>query len=163
MTPLEKVLTYQNQDAVWRFCENFEVTQKEANSIFIELKKLLWLCAVIKLEREQLIENLPERLVIDETILIIDEMWHNFICFTKEYNDFCMDYFGFFIHHYPATKSTNEKTKKQLKINPNIQIEKRRIQYDYIYEKLGEKTLIKWYDTFPTKYTKEYIKTIRKK
>ena len=31
----------------------------------------------------------------------IDEYWHNFVLFTAEYQDFCAQVAGKFIHHYP--------------------------------------------------------------
>ncbi|WP_198648846.1 hypothetical protein [Cyanothece sp. BG0011] len=33
---------------------------------------------------------------------IVDEAWHEFILFTKEYSDFCSQGFGYFLHHTPA-------------------------------------------------------------
>jgi hypothetical protein len=33
----------------------------------------------------------------------IDEVWHAFILFTREYADFCQQAFGMFIHHVPRT------------------------------------------------------------
>ncbi|HEX9680976.1 MAG TPA: hypothetical protein VGA32_05950, partial [Anaerolineales bacterium] len=36
----------------------------------------------------------------------IDEVWHAFILFTREYADFCQAVFGEFIHHVPRTSRT---------------------------------------------------------
>jgi hypothetical protein len=33
----------------------------------------------------------------------VDEVWHAFILFTKDYADFCRSVFGEFIHHVPRT------------------------------------------------------------
>jgi len=33
---------------------------------------------------------------------ILDEAWHTFILFTKDYATFCNDYVGKFIHHMPS-------------------------------------------------------------
>ena len=33
---------------------------------------------------------------------IVDEAWHEFILFTKEYENFCKKVFGEFLHHSPA-------------------------------------------------------------
>jgi hypothetical protein len=33
----------------------------------------------------------------------VDEVWHNFILFTYEYNRFCHDVIGEFVHHAPQT------------------------------------------------------------
>lgn len=32
----------------------------------------------------------------------VDEVWHQFILFTREYSDFCDEYFGGFVHHRPS-------------------------------------------------------------
>ncbi|MEX2029477.1 MAG: hypothetical protein WD906_00680 [Anaerolineales bacterium] len=36
----------------------------------------------------------------------VDEVWHAFILFTREYAAFCQDVFGEFIHHVPRTSRT---------------------------------------------------------
>jgi hypothetical protein len=33
---------------------------------------------------------------------IVDEAWHEFILFTQNYHDFCLQAFGRFLHHTPA-------------------------------------------------------------
>ncbi len=45
----------------------------------------------------------------------IDEVWHQFILFTKEYGDFCRYYLGNFLHHSPDTPLT--KSSKDFTIN----------------------------------------------
>jgi hypothetical protein len=35
----------------------------------------------------------------------IDRMWHSFLLFTKDYNAFCEQYLGRFIHHEPFEKA----------------------------------------------------------
>ncbi len=45
---------------------------------------------------------------------IVDDLWHEFILYTRDYNDFCSNAFGRFLHHTPAVrlapglKSSNE-------------------------------------------------------
>jgi hypothetical protein len=36
---------------------------------------------------------------------LVDEIWHNFILFTEEYNKFSVSIFGKYLHHYPFTNS----------------------------------------------------------
>jgi hypothetical protein len=40
----------------------------------------------------------------------VDEVWHELILFTRLYHDFCMKYFGNFIHHQP---DENQKLNNQ--------------------------------------------------
>lgn len=31
----------------------------------------------------------------------VDDLWHTFLLFTQDYQQFCGDMFGYFIHHHP--------------------------------------------------------------
>ncbi len=42
---------------------------------------------------------------IGMTSKIVDEVWHTFILFTREYMTFTQSVFGSFLHHNPATSS----------------------------------------------------------
>lgn len=37
---------------------------------------------------------------------IVDEVWHQFILFTRAYAKFCRQVFGRYVHHLPATSHT---------------------------------------------------------
>lgn len=37
---------------------------------------------------------------------IVDEVWHQFILFTKEYHEFCNRFLGHYMHHSPKTSFT---------------------------------------------------------
>ncbi len=39
----------------------------------------------------------------------VDDLWHEFILFTKHYNDFCKKAFGQFLHHTPAMVLSSQK------------------------------------------------------
>ena len=42
--------------------------------------------------------------------LLVDDAWHEFILFTRLYNNFCQEKFGRFIHHTPDdNKETNSR------------------------------------------------------
>lgn len=43
----------------------------------------------------------------------VDEVWHAFILFTREYAAFCQDVFGEFIHHVPRTSRTPAGTPRE--------------------------------------------------
>lgn len=36
----------------------------------------------------------------------VDKLWHSFILFTPQYQRFCEDVMGFFVHHQPRTSKT---------------------------------------------------------
>lgn len=155
MTPttLRDVLSYRNEDIISRFTDLFSVTEIEAEDIFEETRKFMFIC------RE------PGMFIPDE-LLIVDEMWHNFILFTKEYQLFCDKYFGGYIHHLPASKK--EKLLQQQKNTADPESasqefnERLVVVISTVYDKLGEETVLKWFRHYPERYNKDVIKNIRR-
>ena len=145
---LNKVLEYKNDEVINRFTVLYDIDEQEASRIFNETLKWLWL------------GNKINGIFIDDSTLIIDEMWHNFILFTQDYEKFCLTNFGRYIHHQP------EKRKQQEWYNNSFNIEEHRKKleglYENIYDHLGEKTLLIWYEEFPQKYSLEKIKKLRR-
>jgi len=41
---------------------------------------------------------------------VVDDLWHEFILFTRDYQVFCQAAFGKFLHHTPAVKMGNAKS-----------------------------------------------------
>lgn len=160
---LKATLTYENDNVICRFTENFAVDEEEAREIFKDCLKWLWLCANAAYDRKEKVESVPPKLAIDDSLAIIDEMWHNFLCFTKEYEAFCKRYLGIFIHHSPTTREYNEELKLQIKKDINIQKNRRKIQYLYIADKLGEEIISRWYNYYGEKYPVNKIRSLRKK
>ena len=35
---------------------------------------------------------------------VVDDLWHEFILFTRDYQNFCQQAFGRFLHHTPAVR-----------------------------------------------------------
>lgn len=147
-TNLSDVLSYKNEDVIDRFVAMYDIEHEEAAKIFDETLKWLWL------------GNKMNGVFIDDSTLIIDEMWHNFILFTQDYGDFCMNKFGRYIHHQP------EKRKKQdwYENSFNIDEHKKRLEilYEGVYDYLGEETLMTWFRDYPEKYSLENIKKLRR-
>src|SRR5215207_9356064 len=98
---LSELMQYRNEDVLSRFTDLMDVTDEEAEDIFAETKKFLFIC------------RQPGVFIPDE-LLIVDEMWHNFILFTKEYQDFCAFYFGGYLHHTPATRAAKTQHREEL-------------------------------------------------
>ena len=68
----------------------------------------------------------------------IDDMWHTFLLFTKDYMSFCIDYFDEYIHHIP---NTEEESMKEDQFKDNL------TRYlSFIYDTLGEETVINWFE-----------------
>jgi len=157
---LEEALDCENEALVIEgFMKRYAVSQTEAEAIFGETKKWLWLAAKASDE-----DNIS--LGIEKPLLVIDEMWHNFILHTKQYHQYCMKKFRKFIHHEPTPESEKLKFQEQVANNPTAEIakwkEKYQAQLSYIYDNLGAETVIKWYEEIPSKYTVTYLESIKK-
>lgn len=150
---LKDLLSYHNEDIISRFTDLFDVTEAEATDIFQETKKFLFVCQA-------------DGVFIPDDLLILDEMWHNFILFTKEYHAFCDRYFNRYFHHLPASKKEKEEQKTRNLQDPEnartAYLQKLEPIISLIYDQLGEETVIKWFTTYPEIYSKENIKRLRK-
>src|SRR2546425_7422020 len=76
------------QRVIERYSRDRAITQAEAGTHFAELQKFLQVCA------SSGGIHAPSR--------ALDEIWHTFVLFTKDYGDFCLKRFGRFIHHEPT-------------------------------------------------------------
>ena len=139
-TKIEDVLKYENDKVISIFLRNNNISKIEANEIFSETLKWLYLCykAGDKIN-----------LSITSELHIIDEMWHSFIICTLDYEIFCHSYFNQFIHHEPNV-NTNSNANNEDIIKNNLKIE-----LEFIYDTLGEETFYKWFYTYPEKYGME--------
>ena len=43
---------------------------------------------------------------------VVDDLWHEFILYTREYQEFCTAAFGRFMHHTPAVAMSRETARK---------------------------------------------------
>src|SRR6476646_2224550 len=113
---LETVLAFENESVVARFAEDFAVSIEDAEEIFYEMKRWLWLCAKRRIDIKNGAD--PFLLPLFNEAYAIDMMWHVFILFTEDYSAFCSRHFGFFIHHYPKPKSERLAWQTKIQANP---------------------------------------------
>jgi len=81
-------LSYQNDVLIKRFSKRNNVSLKKSYHLFEEMKKFLIICRMLGESCS------PSK--------DLDEMWHHFILYTRDYKDFCITYLGKFIHHNPT-------------------------------------------------------------
>ena len=152
---IESVLAYQNDDVVHRFAEGHSVSVSDAQEIFTETKRWLWICA----KRKVMVDNgeidfMPFPLFNEANA--IDLMWHTFLLYTQDYADFCNQYFGFFIHHQPRSRAERLEWQKTIQENPDYAREVRketlRKSYEYLYDEIGPEILVKWCEEFPARF-----------
>lgn len=158
--PLAEVLQYENENVPHRFKKLFDVTDEEANDIFNETKKWLWLCAVTyELNKRGKIDFIVG---IIQGLPMIDQMWHNFILHTQAYEAFCQKYFGAFVHHVPTTKADDEYRKTSSEEHRANMTDFYHNQHSITYDLLGEETCTKWYIEWAVKYSRAEIDKITK-
>jgi hypothetical protein len=73
-------------------------TPEEAEALFTEVKRYL---VISSLDREKSWHMYSLR---------IDECWHQFILFTRQYIDFCRTYFGRYVPHAPSNAPESKAT-----------------------------------------------------
>jgi hypothetical protein len=148
---LDEALAYENDEVVHRFTKLYDIGFDEANDVFVETKRWLWLIR----------QSESSSLAITDPLVIIDEMWHNFVLFTPDYTRHCFDLYGCYIHHAPTTEREKSRWDRRLKRNPSRvreeQLRKLSQQFKLIGTKLGPETLLKWFVEYPARYDEEFF------
>ena len=119
---LEEVMAYENIDVVARIARDQGCDIKKAGEIFTDVKRFLFMAAQ---KASSIGGAIPSP--------IIDEGWHAFVLFTKDYENFCKKFFGTFLHHEPHR--ANEKKYTREVLLPSV---------DAMYEIFGSKPSSNW-------------------
>jgi len=93
---ISQVMQYEMPDIIKRCQKDFGYTDDDMLMLERELKRYLILCA--------LKEN--SEITINMYSADVDNLWHSFILFTKEYASFCDANGHHFIHHSPRVNDT---------------------------------------------------------
>lgn len=157
---LEKALSYKNDTIIYKFLESYNMDFDEAEDLFIEMKKWLWLCGL-----SHTLDDAPVP-IINSSLIMLDKMWHTFILFTRDYQLYCLNYVGHFIHHFPTSKQEKELAHEKIKENEEKFKKNKHKEYSkfytFIYDNLGEKTLVKWFSFYLETYTAKHMESIFK-
>ncbi|MCE9568092.1 MAG: hypothetical protein K8U57_39320 [Planctomycetes bacterium] len=133
LATLDEILAYQHPGTIRRYCKENRVTSQEAEVVFRELLKFLYLSARAAGE---------EGCAFTAEIEKLDWMWHTFLMFTRDYAEFCDRQFGVFIDHLPAEE---EDAVEAVTDEAGLRAVVER-QFALVYDVLGEDTLVAWYD-----------------
>ncbi|MBY0379276.1 MAG: hypothetical protein K2P99_02625, partial [Burkholderiales bacterium] len=79
----------------------------------------------------------------------IDEMWHTFLLFTKEYHEFSYELFNTYLHHNPCIDPEKDA----------ILLSEAENTIRYIASYVDENTMKKWYLEWPEKYCEKKMKS----
>ena len=94
---LDAVESYRNEKVLYRFQTKLGLDVEQAEALFKDTKRFLLLCGCFR-----------SRGPLSPTAAI-DNGWHEFLMFTKDYQEFCEQYFGGFLHHSPFVPWIAEK------------------------------------------------------
>lgn len=160
MKKIEEILKYRNDRVIIRFMNSFDIDYEESSDIFREMLKWLYVKGN-SIEQKKIGFEVTELSVVT-AMIVVDEMWHSFILHTKDYKDFCTEFFGFFIHHEPYAYIQ----KKQIDVRNTLDIKPLDIQHykqimEYCYDTIGEETAFKWFYVYPKKYSREKLNQIK--
>jgi hypothetical protein len=135
---LDAALAYQNQEIVDRFLDDWDVAPVEAQQLFDDVKRFLYLQAVCGRE-----------VPMSATIGMIDEMWHNFALFTVEYAAYCDSVYGRFLHHAPTSHGAPPTPEQMV-------AEFRRLR-ELVLANLGVETLLRWFVDYPQRFDDAFL------
>lgn len=155
---LEKVLEYRNADVVDNFCATFALPRDEAEVLFQDVLRWLWL--------SNKAHESHTAMFVDPTMQLFDEMWHTFILFTRDYAEFCEKYIGHFCHHDPMRQGARDEHERRVATQPDAVARDVRERYtaliSLVARELGEDVAIRWFDTYRKKHTREYMRSLHK-
>lgn len=147
MQSLASVLDYQNRYIIREFLRkhpHYNLSQEQAQTVFDDMKRYLWLSDLYDKHRKDDPET-PD-ITISVSMIIIDEMWHEFILVTEHYTDFCQKYFGRYLHHPPYTKKYDRNAEKiGAEAAKEIFLDE---LLGAVYDNLGEEVTLRWFDTY---------------
>lgn len=148
---LNEVLEYKNQHIIDGLISYLDINEGSAELLFKDGLMWLWYC------NHHASEGYRE---INDPILILDEVWHIFLLYTPYYTQFCLSYFGTYLHHMP---SLNQREEANVESSREQYLQRQKTQLNTVYELLGKTVFIRWYHEYPKIYTRESIRAMRKK
>lgn len=86
---INRIMNYQNNDVLKRYMKDHEATQEEAEEAWKAWKQFAVTSYFLKGRKT--------------TSQMVDNIWHIFILHTRQYAQFCEEYWGgHFLHHEPS-------------------------------------------------------------
>jgi hypothetical protein len=123
-----EALDYEAPFLIEKLLKNCVVdTEDEGEALFREVRRYLVLC------------DLDQDRVWNMYSLRVDEAWHQFILFTRQYIDFCQRFFGRYVPHNPSNAPKPESARPV----ETTSFEQFRVRY---HELFGEPLPDVWYD-----------------
>ena len=141
------MLAYRNDEVVHRFSAGWSVPLPAARVLFADVKRYLWLCGELEFE-------IPP-------VRIVDEMWHTFLVFTRDYRTFCESYLGAMVEHVPTTRSEfraqSSLARRDSRRVRSVTAERLQRCVMAVWDKLGERVAMRWYVDYPERYGAKFF------
>lgn len=137
---LEEILQYENKPVVARFQKDFPQKAALAENLFKDLLRFFWGTKRHEIDRRSNPQNseLDFVFIMDDEMRDIDQMWHIFLLYTRDYMSFCETYFGEYLHHQPDLVPIFERNGFEFTTN----LEK---FLSYNFELFGAEVLERWF------------------
>jgi hypothetical protein len=137
---LSSLLNYSHEKVIKSYIRTYSVDDHKASELFSDMLRYLWISRKHSLDRKHHPDQefLKFQLVMHEEMRNIDNMWHNFILYTQDYTQFCIQYFGEYLHHMPDVAETMLQTDEEFSMNLERYL-------SYVYDHLGEETIHRWF------------------
>ncbi len=147
----EKIINYCHLETIARFGSVTGLSLSESKTVFRELIKFLWLRNKLIQDSDKRKKGLPKKIYMRDEMIFMDEMWHIFLQYMEDYEQFCQRSFGRVLLHRPTPE--NEKAWR-VQASIRIQMEEEYEKYfKYIYENLGSRTAKKWFSFLSRPYS----------
>ena len=137
---LEELLSYKHPQVIRSYERTFPEEKHRAEELFNDMLKYLWISTKHEQDKKSnpADDSLDFLFVMHQEMREIDNMWHNFILYSKDYMEFCHKYFGEYLHHQPDVADTIVQTEVEF----SGEMEK---YLSYVYDHLGEQTVRRWF------------------
>jgi hypothetical protein len=139
-TTLEQILHFEHPQVVQRFQKEYPQKAARAEVIFKDLLRFFWGTKYHEVQRSIAPTNsdLDFVFIMDQEMREIDQMWHIFLLYTRDYASFCQRYFSEFLHHQPDLVPVF--TQNSFEFESNLQR-----FLTYTYDLFGEAVLRRWF------------------
>mgnify|MGYP001184546151 CR=1 FL=1 len=137
---LDQLLAFRHERAIQRFQRDFPALADQGEVLFADVQRFLWLSRKHEFEQQARpgAEDLDFLLVMYEEMRDIDNMWHAFILYTKDYGEYCQRFYGEMMHHQPDVATTRPQTPEQFQADLSKFL-------SYAYDNLGEAVVRRWF------------------
>ena len=154
--PSEELLSFQSPATIQRFLENNPISKKEAQLIFTDVKRLLWLWD--NYDKTATEDEHHSDIGFAKSTSILEKMWQCFILTTRDYENFCSKYLGAY-HHHPRLTPLYDANVVELGKEEAEEIYLAEM-LGIILENLGEDVTVRWFDTYLKYADKAYEKKL---